>query len=134
MPDVTREISNSEVVTSPSAPRGGVFAGSVTHSSRIYVASFLVTSMRTLALLLLAAHNAAARTVQPRSAAKAQASGSSPQLFCSLGGASSQKALLNGAGRRQRQCTSVLSRLRGGADEGDDEKVEGECIGIGARA
>jgi len=133
MPDVTREISNSEVVTSPSAPRGGVLAGlSLTHHE--YVASFLVASMRTLALLLLAAHNAAARTVQPRSAAKAQASGSSPQLFCSLGGASSQKALLNGAGRRQRQCTSVLSRLRGGADEGDDEKVEGECIGIGARA
>merc|ERR1719399_2582150 len=79
----------------------------------------------TSSLLLLLAGGAAARTVQPRATSQQQAAERNP-LFCTVG---KQKALLNGEGRRRRQCTSVLSRLRGGAKE-DDDKVEGDCIGI----
>jgi len=71
---------------------------------------------------------AAARTVHPRDRSQPHKPSSSPSLFCSLGDATGQRALLDGSGRRRRQCTSVLSRLRGGAK--DDDKVEGDCIGI----
>ena len=85
---------------------------------------------RSLLPLVLAAH-VVGRTVQPRnSGASAHASDVQSSLFCTAGEASSHRALLNGQGRRRRRCTSVLSRLRGGAGDADDEKVEGDCIGI----
>jgi len=82
--------------------------------------------MRTAGLVLALATGAAAHTVQRSSRSAAHVASAQPQLFCTVG---DQKALLNGQGRRRRQCTSVLSRLRGGAKE-DDDKVEGDCIGI----
>ena len=44
---------------------------------------------------------------------------------------SSHPALLNGRGQRRLRCRSALARLRGGESEkSDDDKVDGDCIGI----
>ena len=75
---------------------------------------------------LLLATGAAARAVHARGAGNSGMDAVPAQsLFCAVG---DQKALLNGRGRRRKQCTSALARLRGGAKD-DDEKVEGDCIG-----
>jgi len=80
-------------------------------------------------MLLLLLGSAAARTVQPRGtgAQQKQQASQHASLFCSVGDARAQQALLDGVGRRRQQCTSVLSRLRGGGGDASDEKVEGDC-------
>ena len=85
------------------------------------------TIIRTI--VLLSATLSSSRTVHPRG--KTTSTSPSSSLFCDVDDPKQSSALLNGRGQRRLRCRSALARLRGGESEkSDDDKVDGDCIGI----